>query len=439
MKPKRILILGAAGRDFHCFNTVFRDTSDYEVVAFTATQIPEIDERAYPPELAGPLYPKGIRIEPMEDLEKLISELEVDTCYFCYSDASYVAVMQVCARVIAAGAEFAFLPPAASMLKSAKPVVSIVAVRTGCGKSQTTRYIASILKKHGKRAAVIRHPMPYGNLVEQRVQKFETIEDMHEHKCTIEEMEEYEPHINEGNVVFAGVDYADILHAAEEAADVILWDGGNNDTTFFQSDLMITVTDPHRAGNELVYFPSEYNLLAADLVVVNKVSTAEPEQVEKLLANINSRNAGAEVALCNSPVAVANPEEITGKRVLLVEDGPTVTHGEMNIGAAFIAAQKYDARHIVDPRPYARGTIAEAYHKYEHLTQVLPALGYFPEQLRELEETIAAVECDTVVVGTPIDLTRIVKIPQTAVRVTYRLEEHEPGQLEAALREHQVL
>ena len=439
MKPRRILILGAAGRDFHCFNTVFRDNSDYEVAAFTATQIPEIDERAYPPELAGSLYPQGIHIEPMEDLEKLINELNVDTCYFCYSDASYVAVMQVCARVIAAGAEFAFLPPAASMLKSAKPVVSVVAVRTGCGKSQTTRYIASVLKKYGKRAAVIRHPMPYGNLVEQRVQKFETIEDMHEHKCTIEEMEEYEPHINEGNVVFAGVDYADILHAAEEAADVILWDGGNNDTTFFKSDLMITVTDPHRVGNELTYFPSEYNLLAADLVVVNKISTAEPEQVEKLLTNIHSRNPGAQLVMCNSPVSVANPEEITGKRVLLVEDGPTVTHGEMNIGAAFIAAQKYDARHIVDPRPYARGTIAEAYHKYEHLTQVLPALGYFPEQLKELEDTIAAVECDSVVVGTPIDLTRIVKIPQTAVRVTYRLEEHEPGQLEAALRAHQVL
>jgi len=436
MKPRRILILGAAGRDFHCFNTVFRDNQDFEVVAFTATQIPEIDERLYPPELAGSLYPQGIPIEPMEDLEKLIKELKADACYFCYSDASYEAVMHVCARVIAAGAEFAFLPPAASMLKSSKPVVSIVAVRTGCGKSQTTRYIASILKKYGKRAAVIRHPMPYGNLVEQRVQKFETIEDMHRHKCTIEEMEEYEPHINEGNVVFAGVDYADILHAAEEAADMVLWDGGNNDTTFFESDLMITVTDPHRVGNELEYFPSEYNLMAADLVVVNKVSTAEPEKVEKLLANIGSRNPNAEVVMCNSPVTVAHPEKITGKRVLLVEDGPTVTHGGMNMGAAFIAAQKFDARQIVDPRPYARGSIAEAYRKYTHLTQVLPALGYFPEQLKELEETIAAVDCDSVLVGTPIDLTRIVKIPQTAVRVTYRLEEHEPGQLEAALRKY---
>ncbi len=435
MKSIRVILVGAAGRDFHNFNVVFRNNPDYRVVAFTATQIPRIDDRCYPPELAGELYPAGIPIKPMDELEALIARHSVDVCYFCYSDISYVKLMQLGSRVLAAGAEYAFLPPRATMLKSSKPVVSIVAVRTGCGKSQTARYITKILRKLGKRAAVIRHPMPYGSLLDQRVQMFATIEDMQRQNCTIEEMEEYEPHISEGNAVFAGVDYADILRAAEEVADVILWDGGNNDATFFESDLMITVTDPHRVGNELTYFPSEYNLLVADLVVVNKVSTAPPERVEELLANIKDRNSRAQIVMCDSPVSAANPQAITGKRVLLVEDGPTVTHGEMNMGAAFIAAQVYGAKEIVDPRPSARGSIAEAFRKYPHLTQVLPALGYFPEQLKELEETIAAVDCESVLVGTPIDLTRIVKIPQTAVRVTYQLEEREPGQIEAALRQ----
>jgi len=434
MEPRKVILIGAAGRDFHNFNTVFRDNPDYRVVAFTATQIPSIDDRMYPPELAGKLYPRGIPIEPMEELEELIEKHSVDVCHFSYSDISYNQLGQLGSRVQVAGAEFAFLPPRATMLKSSKPVISIVAVRTGCGKSQTTRYVAAILKKMGLRAAVVRHPMPYGNLVEQRVQKFETLDDLKRYNCTIEEIEEYEPHINEGNVVFAGVDYADILREAEASADVVLWDGGNNDATFFQSDLMITVTDPHRAGDELRYYPSEFNLRAADLVVVNKISTAEPHKVETLLNNIKSRNPSAEVVMCDSPVSVENAEAIRGKRALLVEDGPTVTHGEMNIGAAYIAALHFGAASIVDPRPSARGSIAEAYRKYPHLTQVLPALGYFPGQLQELEETIAAVDCDVVLVGTPIDLTRIVKIPQQAVRVKYRLEEKSPGQLEKAVR-----
>jgi predicted GTPase len=434
MEPRKVILIGAAGRDFHNFNTVFRDNPDYRVAAFTATQIPSIDDRMYPPELAGKLYPEGINIEPMDELEELIQRLEVDVCYFSYSDISYDNLGQLGSRVQLAGAEFAFLPPLATMIKSSKPVISVVAVRTGCGKSQTTRYLAAILKKIGLRAAVVRHPMPYGNLVEQRVQKFETLDDLKQHNCTIEEIEEYEPHINEGNIVFAGVDYADILREAEASADVVLWDGGNNDATFFQSDLMITVTDPHRAGDELRYYPSEFNLRAADVIVVNKVSTAEPKKVETLLSNIRSRNAAAEVVMCDSPVSVLEPEAIRGKRALLVEDGPTVTHGEMNIGAAYIAAIQFGAARIVDPRPSARGSIAEAYRKYPHLTQVLPALGYFPEQLKELEDTIAAVDCDVVVVGTPIDLTRIVKIPQKAVRVKYQLEEKSPGQLEKAVR-----
>lgn len=434
MDPRNVLIIGAAGRDFHDFNVVFRDNPACRVVAFTATQIPEIDDRVYPPELAGKLYPNGIPIEPMEDLEKLIAELKVDVCYFCYSDASYNSVMQLGARALAAGASFGFLPPAGSMLKSSKPVISTVAVRTGCGKSQTTRYIASILKKLGMRTAVVRHPMPYGNLVEQRVQKYETIEDMQRNKCTIEEMEEYEPHINAGNILFSGVDYEAVLREAEMCADVVLWDGGNNDATFFASDLMITVTDPHRAGNELTYYPSEFNLKTADIVLVNKVDTSSDQEVAKVAANVKSRNPNAEVLLCNSPVSVDSPELIIGKRVLLVEDGPTVTHGEMPFGAAYIAAKKYGAAGIVDPRSYARGSIAETYKSYSHLTEVLPALGYFPQQLQELEETIASVACDTVVIGTPIDLRRVVPIKQPAVRVTYRLEEREPGRLEAAVR-----
>lgn len=434
MLPRNVIIIGAAGRDFHDFNVVFRDNPAYKVVAFTATQIPEIDGRVYPPELAGKLYPEGIPIEPMEDLEKLISKHNVDVCYFCYSDASYTAVMQLGARVLASGAEYGFLPPAGSMLKSTKPVISTVAIRTGCGKSQTTRYIAGILKKLGKRAAVVRHPMPYGNLVEQRVQKYETLEDLVRHKCTIEEMEEYEPHINEGNVLFAGVDYEAILREAEKCADVVLWDGGNNDATFYKSDLMVTVTDPHRAGNELTYYPSEYNLKAADVIVVNKVDTSNDDAVNKVTANVNSRNPKAEMLLCNSPVSVENPEMIKGKRVLLVEDGPTVTHGEMSFGAAYLAAKKYGAGSIVDPRQHATGSIAEAFKKYTHLTEVLPALGYFPKQLKELEDSIAAVDCDTVVIGTPIDLRRVIPIKQPAVRVTYRLEERVPGRLEAAVK-----
>ncbi len=434
MQHRNVIIIGAAGRDFHDFNVVFRDNPAYRVAAFTATQIPEIDGRVYPPGLAGGLYPEGIPIESMDDLEELIRKHKVDVCYFCYSDESYNSVMQLGARVLATGSEYGFLPPAGSMLKSTKPVISTVAVRTGCGKSQTTRYIASILKKLGKRAAVVRHPMPYGNLIEQRVQKYETLEDLKRHNCTIEEMEEYEPHINEGNVLFAGIDYEAILREAESCADAVLWDGGNNDATFFASDLMVTVTDPHRAGNELTYYPSEYNLKAADVVIVNKADTSSIEAVEKVAANVKSRNPNAEVLLCDSPVEVEDPELINGKRVLLVEDGPTVTHGDMPFGAAYLAAKKYGAASIVDPREHAHGSIADAFKRYKHLSEVLPALGYFPKQLKELEESIAAVDCDTVVIGTPIDLRRVIPIKQRAARVTYRLVEREHGRLEAAVR-----
>lgn len=433
MARKRVILIGAAGRDFHNFNTVFRDNEEYEVVAFTATQIPDIDERAYPASLAGELYPQGIPVESMDDLEKLIAKLKVDQCYFSYSDTSYQEVMGVGARVLSAGAEFAFLNPFATMLEATKPVIAVVAVRTGCGKSQTARYLCGELNDMGRRVAVVRHPMPYGNLQAQRVQKFETIEDLSRQHCTVEEMEEYEPHINAGNVVFAGVDYAEVLHAAEEAADVVLWDGGNNDTSFFRPLLTITLADPHRAGHGLKYFPGELNLLLADVVVINKVDTGSVEQIRTIERNVRSLNPDAEIVHARSPVFAERPELIRGKRVLAVEDGPTLTHGGMSFGAAYVAAEEHHAAQIVGPRPYATGSIHEAFEKYPHLQDVLPALGYSDEQLSELSETIARVPCDSVIIGTPIDLTRVIKIKQPTVRVRYSLEEVEQGALRAVL------
>jgi predicted GTPase len=419
---RRVIILGAAGRDFHNFNVFFRDNADYEVVAFTATQIPGIEGRKYPPELAGELYPQGIPIEPEEKLEEIIKEKGVEIAVFSYSDVSHQHVMERAARAQAAGADFWLLGPESTMLTSAKPVVAVCAVRTGSGKSQTTRKVAEILKGQGKRVAVIRHPMPYGDLVAQRVQRFASLEDLDRHRCTIEEREEYEPHINRGNVVYAGVDYAEILKAAEAEADVILWDGGNNDFPFVRPDLLIVVADPLRAGHELTYWPGSVNIRMADVVIINKVDSASLEQLECLRENISRVNSRATLIEAASPITVEEPELLRGKRVLAIEDGPTVTHGEMPYGAAAVAARKLGAE-LVDPRPYARGEIVRVYSQYPHLGPVLPAMGYGEKQIADLAATIAGVPCDAVAIGTPIDLRRLMEMPVPATRVRYELQE----------------
>ncbi len=419
---RRVIILGAAGRDFHNFNVFFRDNADYEVVAFTATQIPGIEGRRYPPELAGELYPQGIPIEPEEKLEEIIKEKGVEIAVFSYSDVSHQHVMERAARAQAAGADFWLLGPESTMLTSAKPVVAVCAVRTGSGKSQTTRKVAEILKRQGKRVAVIRHPMPYGDLVAQRVQRFASLEDLDRHRCTIEEREEYEPHINRGNVVYAGVDYAEILKAAEAEADVILWDGGNNDFPFVRPDLLIVVADPLRAGHELTYWPGSVNIRMADVVIINKVDSASLEQLECLRENISRVNSRATLIEAASPITVEEPELLRGKRVLAIEDGPTVTHGEMPYGAAAVAARKFGAE-LVDPRPYARGEIVRVYSQYPHLGPVLPAMGYGEKQIADLAATIAGVPCDAVAIGTPIDLRRLMEMPVPATRVRYELQE----------------
>ncbi len=429
MNETRVVILGAAGRDFHNFNCIFRDNASYRVIAFTATQIPEIEGRLYPPSLAGKRYPEGISILSMDDLESLINKFDVDECYFSYSDTSYTEVMQVASRVLSAGAKFCLLPPSLTMLSVEKPAIGVVAVRTGSGKSQTARFIARTLNSMGKRVAVVRHPMAYGNLEMQRVQKFEEFEDLNRYQCTIEEREEYEHHIRAGNLVFAGVDYAEVLKCAEQSADIILWDGGNNDTPFVKTDLLITVADPLRAGHERLYYPGEINLMLADVVIINKVDCAEAWQVETIEQNAKLINPKARIICTRSPVTVDNPELIKGKRVLCVEDGPTLTHGEMAYGAAFIAAKKYGAKEIISPKNFAVGSIHQAFMKYKHLKDVLPALGYSKHQLKELEETIARVPCDTVIVGTPIDLAKIIKTVQPMVRAYYRLEEIEQGSI----------
>jgi len=415
--------MGAAGRDFHNFNTVYRDNPDYEVVAFTATQIPNIEGRTYPAELAGELYPNGIPIHDEADLTKLIMELQVDDVVFSYSDVPHEYVMHKASKVIKYGANFVLLGGEPTMIKSKKPVVAIGAVRTGCGKSQTTRRVAEVVSSAGKKVVAIRHPMPYGDLSKQKVQRFATLEDLKRHDCTIEEMEEYEPHIVRGSVVYAGVDYKAILDQAEKEADIILWDGGNNDLPFYKPDLFIVVADPHRAGHELSYFPGESNLRMADVVVINKMDSARPEDVSKLKENIAAVNPNATVIEANSPVTVENREIIAGKRCLIVEDGPTLTHGEMKFGAGTVAAEKFGASEIIDPRPWIEGTIAETFEKYPDIGHVLPAMGYGGQQMKDLEATINAVDCDVVVIGTPIDLRRIISIDKPSVRVTYDLEE----------------
>lgn len=430
MARTRVLIMGAAGRDFHNFNTVYRDNKKYEVVAFTATQIPNIDGRKYPAKLAGKLYPRGIPIHPETELVRLIEQLNVDEVVFSYSDVSFNYVMDIGSRVIAAGADFKMLGGRLTMLKARVPVIAIVAVRTGSGKSQTSRRVCGHLRSLGKRVVAIRHPMPYGDLVKQQVQRYATIDDLHKHKCTIEEMEEYEPHIVEGTVIYAGVDYEAILRKAEKEADVIVWDGGNNDTPFYRPDLTITVVDPHRPGHELTYYPGATNVRLADVVVVNKVDSAHPENVEKVIQHVRSVNPRAVVIQAASTITIEEPDAIRGKRVLVVEDGPTLTHGEMTYGAGVLAAKKYGAKDLVDPRPYAVRSIAETFEKYPSTGTLLPAMGYGRHQLKDLEATINRVPCDAVIIGTPIDLRRIIHIRKPSVRVQYFLEETTKPDLE---------
>jgi predicted GTPase len=427
MSATRVLIMGAAGRDFHNFNVYFRNNPKYYVVGFTAAQIPNIEGRVYPSSLAGPGYPNGIPIYSEADLAELIKRERVNQVVFAYSDVSHEELMHKASAALAAGADFRLLGPANTMLKSRRPVISICAARTGAGKSQTTRYIAEFLTKRNRRVVVIRHPMPYGNLEAQRVQRFAAIEDMDLHQCTIEEREEYEPHIQRGNVLYAGVDYQEILAEAEQEADVIIWDGGNNDIPFYQPDLAITVVDPHRPGHELMYYPGEVNLRMADVVIINKVDTAKPADIEAVRTNIKAANPSAEIIECRSPITVTNPELLEGKRVLVVEDGPTLTHGEMKYGAGFIAAQAAGAV-IVDPREQAVSSIAETYEKYPHMGPILPAMGYGEQQIKDLAATIERCDVDAVVIGTPIDLQRIIKISKPTVRVTYDLAD-DSGQL----------
>lgn len=415
--------MGAAGRDFHNFNTFFRQREDICVKAFTATQIPNIDDRKYPAELAGKLYPNGIPIHPESELLDLIEKLNIDDVYFAYSDIPHQYVMHKASDVLKAGASFILLGPKDTMVTSTKPVVSVCAARTGCGKSQTTRKVGQILKNMGLKVAVIRHPMPYGDLVIQKVQKFETIEDLAKHKCTIEEMEEYEPHINSGHVLFAGVDYEAIVREAEKIADVILWDGGNNDFSFYKPDFEIVVVDPHRAGHELAYYPGETCFKRAKVVVVNKIDTADLEGIKVLHDNIHKENPEATIIDAASPLTVTNSDLITGKRVLVVEDGPTLTHGEMKYGAGVMAAFRYGAGEIVDPRSCAVGTIEETFKKYPKIGTLLPAMGYGDQQVKDLETTINKIDVDTVIIATPIDLTRIIKINKPIVRVGYDLQE----------------
>ena len=421
MSKERVLILGAAGRDFHNFNIYFRDNDRYQVVGFTATQIPGIEGRLYPPELAGPLYPEGIPIEAEADMARIIKERKVDQVVFAYSDVTYDHVMHLAHEASTAGADFRMLGTDNSMLKAAVPVIAVCAVRTGCGKSQTSRYVAAKLKQAGKTPVVIRHPMPYGDLVRQKVQRFGCYEDLEKHECTIEEREEYETHIESGTVVYAGVDFSAIMEQAQAEADVLIWDGGNNDTPFYRPDLWITVTDPLRPGHELSYHPGETNLRGADVVVINKVTVAKPEDVDTVADNAARFNPGAVVVRAESKIFVEDPSLIEGKRVLLVEDGPTVTHGEMPFGAAKIAADQFGAAAVVDPRSKVVGSIQETYDKYPHLGKTLPAMGYSDEQRESLEQIINTVDCDTVLYATPIDLGRLLKVDKPAVRVRYEL------------------
>ncbi|HZK12392.1 MAG TPA: cyclic 2,3-diphosphoglycerate synthase [Atribacterota bacterium] len=433
MSKIKIIIMGAAGRDFHNFNVYFRNNSNYEVVAFTATQIPDIAGRKYPIELSGPLYPEGIPIYSEEELPELIKTKQIDQVILAYSDLPHQYVMDKASIVLANGADFRLMGPKSTMLKSNLPVVSICAVRTGCGKSQTTRKVTDILKKKDYKIAVIRHPMPYGDLREQIWQRYENYTDLDRYHCTIEEREEYEPHLDKGNILFAGVDYQEILKRAEKDADIIVWDGGNNDLPFYKPDLHIVVTDPHRAGHEMTYYPGEANLRMADVVVINKIDTAYPDKINLLRENIHKLAPNAIVIDAASPLTVDHPELIRDKRVLVVEDGPTLTHGEMKYGAGVVAAQKFGAKEIIDPRPYAIGTIKDTYTKYPGIGTLLPAMGYGKKQIQELEDTINTVDCDIVIIGTPIDLSRIIKINKKSIRVKYELQEIGKPNLEEVL------
>lgn len=435
---RNVVIIGAAGRDFHNFNTFFRDKEEYNVVAFTAAQIPDIDGRKYPAELAGKLYPSGIPIVAEEELPVLIKDKKVHDCVFAYSDVRYAHVMRLSSIVNAAGANFMLIGPNETMVKSTKPVIAVVATRTGCGKSQTSRKVVEYLMAQGLKVVAVRHPMPYGDLVAQKVQRFATVEDLKKHKCTVEEMEEYEPHVVRGNVIYAGVDYEAILREAEKdpsGCDVILWDGGNNDFAFYKPDLTITVADPHRAGNEVSYYPGEVNLRLADVVVINKMDSASPEGIQIVRDNIRACNPKAIVVDGASPVEVDKPELITGKRCLIVEDGPTLTHGEMKIGAGTIAARKFGASHEIDARPYLVGKLKETYAIYPNIGNILPAMGYGEQQLKDLEATINNTDCDTVIIGTPIDLNRIINIKKPTTRVHYDLAEIGLPDLKGVLEE----
>src|SRR5512133_3257103 len=440
MTRTRVLIAGAAGRDFHNFNLVYRGREEYEVVAFTATQIPDIAGRVYPPELAGELYSDGIPIEPEAELEALIAKHEVDEVVFAYSDVTHEHVMHVGSRALTAGASYRLISPRETMLTSSKPAVAICAVRTGSGKSQTTRHVAALLRESGKRVAVLRHPMPYGDLTKQAVQRFERYEDLEAADATIEEREEYEPHLAEGNLVFAGVDYERILRAAEQEADVILWDGGNNDTPFIKPDLHIVVVDPHRPGHELRYHPGETNLRMADVCVVNKMDSAPQEGIDAVLTSIRESNADARIVLAASLFHVeGDVEKIRGKRVLAVEDGPTLTHGEMTYGAAVLAAKQYGAAELVDPRSSAVGSIAETFEHYPNVGTLLPAMGYGREQMEDLRKTIEGCDADLVLIGTPIDLRKLIDLDKPAMRVTYKLQEIGEPTLKDVLAEKGLL
>lgn len=432
---KNVIIMGAAGRDFHNFNVYFRDKEELHVVAFTATQIPDIEDRRYPSCLAGKYYPEGVPIYPEEELSSLIKKHAISEVYFSYSDVSHEYVMHKASQVMAAGASFILLGPAETMIKSKIPLISICAVRTGCGKSQTTRKIALILKERGKKVVVIRHPMPYGDLAKQKVQRFAAYEDMMNQECTIEEMEEYEPHIRNGIVVYAGVDYGAILEEAEKEADMILWDGGNNDFPFYQADVEIVVADPHRPGHELLYHPGETNFRRAHVLVVNKMDSSQEEKVNEVLENIKKFNPKATVVHANSSIIVQEGKDIAGKTCLVIEDGPTLTHGGMPYGAGVIAATQYEAAKIVDPRPFAVGSIRETFQKFTHLDKVLPAMGYGKEQIAELAQTVDKVDCELVISATPIDLSRLIQANKKILNVIYELEEIGSPDLEEVLRD----
>lgn len=433
MTKKRVLIMGAAGRDFHNFNVAYRNNKDVEVVAFTATQIPNIEGRKYPAELAGSLYPEGISIFPETELIKLIKEKNVDEVVFSYSDVSYEYAMRQGAKVMAAGADFKFLSPEHTWIESTKPIIAVCAIRTGCGKSQTSRKIVEILTKAGKKVVAIRHPMPYGDLTKQISQRFASYEDLDSHKCTIEEREEYEPYIDKGLVVYAGVDYEKILREAEKEADIIIWDGGNNDVPFYKPDTFITVLDPLRVGHEQKYYPGETNLIMADVLVINKYKQATPDQIDTLQHNIKEANPNAKIINGASTLHIEEEISVKGKKVLVIEDGPTLTHGGMSFGAGIVAAKEYEAAEIVDPREYSVGSIKEAYKKYPQLGKLVPALGYYPEQLKDLEETINNTPCDLVLVASPIDIRRVIKMDKPGLRVNYNIEEMGHPNLEDVL------